>query len=205
MSDKNGGLDFVDPGIQGARDPKNEPPPKRAPRDDRHDDDHDEDVADDKGDVVFPLFRRPLADFHTGGRSYGSGRSGGRLHAAVDLLAAFKSPIRAVTDGRVIQAPYPFYLGTNALEVDHGDLGVVRYGEISQVKTVRLHAGQRVKKGEVIAYVGLLDTGSSMLHFELYKGNRSGALTVSSNPPYQRRSDLRNPTKLIERLLRRAF
>ncbi|NUP04922.1 MAG: M23 family metallopeptidase [Polyangiaceae bacterium] len=204
MADKDGGVDFVDPGIHGAKEKKHEPPHHH--RDDRRADDHDEDVvADDKGDVVFPLFRRPLADFHTGGRSFGSGRAGGRLHAAVDLLAPFKAPIRAIADGRVIQPPYFFYLGSNALEIDHGDIGVVRYGEISQVKTVRVHTGQRVKKGEVIAYVGLLDTGSSMLHFELYKGNRSGALTVVSNPPYQRRSDLRNPTKLIERLLRKAF
>ncbi len=53
---------------------------------------------------------------------------------------------------------------------------------------------------------GLLDgLGWSMLHFELYRGTASGPLTVVGNPPYQRRRDLVNPTKFVEKLLRTSF
>lgn len=201
MGEKTGGIDFVDPGLEGADEPEKD---RDRPHRDRPD--RDEDRGGSTEGAVFPLFRKPTADFHTGARYFGASRSSGRLHAAVDLIAPYLSKIRAIADGRVIQAPYYFYMGTNALEVDHGKYGVVRYGEISSAKVIRMSAGQRVKKGEVIAYVGLLDgLGWSMLHFELYKGTRSGPLTVPGNPPYQRRSDLVNPTKFIEKLLRTSF
>ena len=154
-----------------------------------------------EGSLVFPLFDPPLANYKTGARWYGAPRSGGRHHAAVDLIAPHLARIRAVADGVVVQAPYYFYTGTNALEVRHPGIGVVRYGEIDVRKVVHLEAGDRVSAGQVIAYVGRLDSGSSMLHFELYSGKASGALTVRGNPPYQRRRDLVDPTSLMDRLL----
>ncbi|MFT3768090.1 MAG: hypothetical protein QM820_21785 [Minicystis sp.] len=36
-------------------------------------------------------------------------------------------------------------------------------------------------------------------------GTASGPLTVRSNPPYQRRRDLKNPSDLVDRLLRISF
>lgn len=156
--------------------------------------------------VRYPYDHPAIADFHTAPRYFGAPRSGGRIHAAVDLWAEIFRPIRAVADGTVIQAPYYFYLGTNALEVHHPGLGTVRYGEISTVRTVDLHGGEHVKEGQIIAYVGRLDGLSyQMLHFELYAGTASGPLTVVGNPPFQRRHDLINPTHLMERLQRTAF
>jgi murein DD-endopeptidase MepM/ murein hydrolase activator NlpD len=157
------------------------------------------------GKLVFPFTQRPLADFHTGARYFGAHRSGGRLHAGVDLIAPFGWAIHAIADGTVVQAPYYFYEGTNALEVSHPGIGVVRYGEISIKKAVHLKGGQHVKAGDVIAYVGRLNSGSSMLHFELYSGRSSGALTVRGNKPYQRRKDLTNPSSLVEKLLKETF
>ena len=43
-----------------------------------------------------------------------------------------------------------------------------------------------------------------MLHFELYDGTAKGPLTVRV-PPFQRRKDLINPTKLMEQLQKAAF
>ncbi len=80
--------------------------------------------------LVYPLFEPATASFRTGGRSFGAPRSGGRLHAAVDLLNPYKAKIRAIADGIVRATPYDFYLGTDALEVEHPGIGVVRYGEI---------------------------------------------------------------------------
>jgi murein DD-endopeptidase MepM/ murein hydrolase activator NlpD len=155
--------------------------------------------------LIYPLFHPAQANYRTGARYFGAHRSGGRLHAAVDLIAPHLWPIRAVADGRVIQAPYYFYTGTNALEVSHPGVGTVRYGEIDTHKVVHLAGGSHVKCGQVIAYVGRLDSGSSMLHFELYSGKSSGALTVRGNPPYQRRRDLVNPTSFMDRLYKLTF
>jgi murein DD-endopeptidase MepM/ murein hydrolase activator NlpD len=154
--------------------------------------------------AIYPLFIHATQDFHTGARYFRANRGGGRLHAAVDLIAPHLTKIRAIADGTVIQPAYFFYLGTNALEVNHPGIGVVRYGEIDMHQVVKFKAGDKVKQGDVIAYVGLLSTGSSMLHFELYDGSAKGPLTVHV-PPFKRRKDLVNPTKLMEQLQKEAF
>ncbi len=148
------------------------------------------------GGLRFPLGRRPQLSYKTGGRFFGAQRSGGRLHAGCDLIASAGTEILAVADGQVL-AYYPFYSGTNALEVHHSAGFVVRYGEISRLAS-GLRVGSDVRRGQVIAAVGRLNSGSSMLHFEMYSGSLSGALTVRSNPPYQRRSDLNDPTGSLD-------
>jgi murein DD-endopeptidase MepM/ murein hydrolase activator NlpD len=78
---------------------------------------------------------------------------------------------------------------------------VIRYGEISSV-AAGVAAGANIKRGQVIAYVGelIFKNGSkmSMLHLETYKGISTGPLTARGAAPYQRRSDLFNPTKLLD-------
>lgn len=154
----------------------------------------------------FPLAHRPLASYTSGGREFGARRvSGGRQHAAVDLLTNSNNKIYAVADGRVLDY-YAFYQGTYALVVDHKDF-VVRYGEISTYsKWNHIADNERhVSAGEVIAKAGTLYSGASMLHFEKYSGNKSGYLTVRSNYPFQRRSDLVNPTPFIQELEKKTF
>ncbi len=150
--------------------------------------------------LLFPLSAKPVESFKTGIRAYGSNRSrGNRKHAGVDLYAPKGTPIRAMKDGTVLQH-YQFYLGTRALEVDHGDM-IIRYGEISHV-AAGIIADANVKRGQVIAYVGELTFKSgnkmSMLHLEAYKGTLTGPLTVRTSKPYQRRGDLFDPTKLLD-------
>lgn len=150
--------------------------------------------------ILFPLKSKPSQSYKMGTRAFGSLRSSGkRKHAGVDLYAAKGTPIRAIKDGTVIQS-YPFYLGTLALEIYHGNI-LVRYGEISHVAT-GVTAGASVKRGQIIAYVGELVFSSgnkmSMLHIEFYKGTASGSLTVRGSRPYQRRIDLIDPTKLLD-------
>ena len=150
--------------------------------------------------ILFPLKSKPSESYKSGIRAYGSNRSRGkRKHAGVDLYAAKGTAIRAMKDGKVLQH-YSFYLGTYALEIDHGDM-VIRYGEISKVAE-GIKTGVNVKRGQIIAYVGELVFKSgnkmSMLHLEAYKGTSSGALTVRSAKPYQRRSDLFDPTNMLD-------
>jgi murein DD-endopeptidase MepM/ murein hydrolase activator NlpD len=155
--------------------------------------------------LIYPLPRPPVASYRTGGRHFGATRSGGRRkHAACDLLAPVNTPVRAIADGRVITPSYYFYENTNAIEVLHPGIGVVRYGELSMKKIVPLRAGDRVAAGELVGYVGLLSYGASMLHFELYSGKASGKLTNGSSP-FNRRSDLLNPSDLIDKLYRLTF
>ena len=63
-------------------------------------------------------------------RNFGSNRAGGRVHAGCDLYAPLGAPVLAIADGRVLESR-DFYLGTFQVTIDHGALGVVRYGEVS--------------------------------------------------------------------------
>ncbi len=183
-------------------------------------------------ELVFPIGLRDdlfLSNFDSNGSTaaFRSGRSGGRLHAGCDLYwtnddgNAYADryhelndnlPVYAVADG-TITAYYAFYLGTHALEVNHGDF-VVRYGEVS---SGGLHGGlgvgSEVAAGQQIAIMGDLDIGSgwSMLHFELYSGERNGSLTQGNggylhvpDGNYQRRADLLDCTPFLVDLLDEA-
>lgn len=147
---------------------------------------------------IFPLRARPTLSYKSGGREFRANRSGGRRkHAACDLIAPKGTEILAMEDGQVIQGPYFFYQGTYALEIKHVSGMVVRYGEISQTVPVGITAGARVSQGQVIARVGQLTSGSSMLHLEIYQGTKTGPLTQPGNE-FQRRSDLVDPTPFLD-------
>lgn len=159
------------------------------------------------GSECFPFTKLPTADWTHSPRSFGSSRSGGsRAHAGCDLYAALGTWVHAIADGEVIRGPYPFYCETYALEVHHGTF-VIRYGEIQRVTMVR--AGAKVTAGQPIAKVGHLvgvNVSSDMLHLEMYRGNATGDLTVrhggalrADGVPYQRRSDLMDPTPFLTR------
>jgi murein DD-endopeptidase MepM/ murein hydrolase activator NlpD len=147
---------------------------------------------------TFPLPFKPKQDYHRGGVSFGWKRDGGaRKHAACDLIAPKGTEIYAVEDGEVVSKPYPFYHGTFALEFKLTASGrIVRYGEISKAAK-GVAVGSKLKEGDVIAYVGKMYK-SSMLHFEMYEGTAAGGLTDRSNPPFQRRKDLMNPTDYLD-------
>ena len=147
---------------------------------------------------IFPLRQRPSLSYKDGGRQFGADRPGGRKHAGCDLIAPKGTEILAMADGKVIVGPYAFFSGTNAIEVKHDNGMVVRYCEIGQMLPRGIQVGARVSKGQVIAYVGRLHSGSSMLHLEMYQGTQNGALTQAGNRPYQRRSDLLDPTDILD-------
>jgi murein DD-endopeptidase MepM/ murein hydrolase activator NlpD len=112
------------------------------------------------------------------------------------LLAFEGTEIFAVANGRVTAGIYDFYKGTSAIEIDHYAF-IVRYGEIKGVAN-GIKRGSMVREGQVIAYVGKIGQNASMLHFEMYDKKASGALTVRTNPPYERRSDLIDPTPYLD-------
>lgn len=182
-------------------------------------------------DLVFPISLDEttlfLSNFDSSSStgSFGASRSGGRLHAGCDLYWTDDDgnyyvdsyyrfndnrAVYAVADG-TITAYYPFYLGTNAVEVDHGDF-VIRYGEVDDRGLHGgLGVGSTVSAGQQLGTMGDLDIGSSwsMLHFELFSGELSGSLTQSGNRSYlhvpsgsyQRRGDLMDCTPFLLEIL----
>ncbi|WP_370569122.1 MULTISPECIES: M23 family metallopeptidase [Limnobacter] len=132
-------------------------------------------------------------------RSFGSKRSAGRTHAGCDLYAPLGSPVLAIAAGRVIES-WKFYSGTFQVTVDHGALGVVRYGEVEEEGIPSV--GTTVQAGEQIGRIGNLGRGlHPMLHLEHYSGQANGPLSNFKNPPYLRRSDLQDATLLLDSLL----
>jgi murein DD-endopeptidase MepM/ murein hydrolase activator NlpD len=135
-----------------------------------------------------------------GAGGHGARRSrGGRKHAGCDLYTKKAGHnVLAVANGTVIKPEYLFYCMTTALEVKNDDGHVVRYGELAWGSARGLRAGTRVKKGQLLGKTGRLSCYfQSMLHFEVYNGNASGALTNARRSPYFRRADLINPTSLL--------
>jgi hypothetical protein len=145
---------------------------------------------------LYPFPRFSAHDPNTGARFFGANRPGGRKHAGIDLKFQPDTPIRAMADGKVLIPSTPFYDGTNALVIDH-KIFIARYGEISRAAPGLNSAGAPVTRGQVIAFVGKLSSGNSMLHLELYSGSENGPLSVP-HPPFKRRADLLNPMDFIK-------
>lgn len=160
---------------------------------------------DDPRCCDFPTVKEPTHSYTSGMRRFAAGRGGGtRLHAACDLYRYKNEPIRSVAPGKVIRNLYAFYQGTYALEVRHDGGFIVRYGEMTSKKYFR--GGQRVKMGDRIGDMGKVNSGCCrpMLHFELYKGDKTGSLS-NGRGKYRRRSDLMNPTEYLLKWQGRIF
>jgi murein DD-endopeptidase MepM/ murein hydrolase activator NlpD len=86
------------------------------------------------------------------------------FHEGMDIAAQTGTPVMAPADGVVIRAGFGTGYG-NMVEISHGYGIKTIYGHNSRLN---VKAGQRVKRGDVISYVG--DSGSSTgphLHYEV--------------------------------------
>ncbi|NLI59206.1 MAG: peptidoglycan DD-metalloendopeptidase family protein [Clostridium sp.] len=147
-------------------------------------------------------------DLEKEGREFGASSEGGtRAHAGIDYVAEPGREVVAVTNGIVRYIDRNFYAGTQAVDVENDDGTWVRYTEILPDQNITV--GTRLNQGDAIGIIiPNTETGSSMLHFEVYKGvdkngnDLSGFLTERSNTTfdyvsgakYQRRRDLVDPT-----------
>jgi len=86
------------------------------------------------------------------------------MHAGIDLASPTGTPIYATADGVVDRAEWFGGYG-NMVEIEHGKGIATRYGHMSKIVA---HSGERVKRGELIGYVGSTgrSTGSH-LHYEV--------------------------------------
>jgi murein DD-endopeptidase MepM/ murein hydrolase activator NlpD len=91
-----------------------------------------------------------------------------KFHAGMDFSAKTGTPIFATGDGTVQRADNTASGYGNHIVIRHGFGYETLYGHLSKYK---VRAGQRVKRGDIIGYVG--STGRSEaphLHYEVHKG-----------------------------------
>lgn len=106
-----------------------------------------------------------------------------RMHQGIDFSAAIGTPIYATADGQVITVEFSFTGYGNMVEVDHGFGYKTRYAHMHGFAVKK---GQRVRRGELIGYVG--NTGLSTgphLHYEVHING------FPKNPVYYFFNDLR--------------
>lgn len=103
-----------------------------------------------------------------------------KFHAGLDFAAPQGTPIYATADGTVKEANYNAGGYGNHVIINHGYGYETLYGHMYKIKA---RAGQKVKRGEVIGYVG--STGKSTgphCHYEVHKsGERIDPVYYFSN------------------------
>jgi len=137
------------------------------------------DFFDEKGNSVQRMFLRAPVEFRyissgfTTGRRYIEAFNVSTGHRAIDYAASAGTPIRAVGNGTITKAGWGGAYG-RLTSIRHNGTYSTNYGHQSRII---VKAGQKVKQGEIIGYVGstCFSTGPH-LH---YKKNKNG---VKINP-----------------------
>ena len=116
-----------------------------------------------------------------------------KFHAGLDFTAPVGTEIYATGDGVVELVEFNYGGYGNQVIINHGYGYKTRYGHMVRTKA---HPGQKVKRGEVIGYVG--STGKSTgphLHYEVLKANDA------VNPIYFFYNDVTDAmfSKIVER------
>ena len=94
-----------------------------------------------------------------------------KMHQGIDFAAGTGTPVVAPADGVVVEARRWGGYG-NWLRIRHSNGLETGYGHLSRYAS-GMRAGQRVRQGQVVAYVG--STGASTgphLHYEIWRGGR---------------------------------
>lgn len=89
---------------------------------------------------------------------------GSSYHEGIDINASTGTAVKAAKAGKVIRAGWYYGYG-KCVMVSHGNGVVTLYGHLSKIK---VHNGQRVSQGQVIAKSGMTGSASCPhLHFEI--------------------------------------
>lgn len=119
----------------------------------------------------FPLEFTRISSFFTHSRTHPILKVD-RPHNGVDFAARRGTPVRAIGDGKVVFAGWKKGGYGRLIELQHDPVYSSRYAHL-QGLAKGIRGGARVKKGQIIGYVGSsgLTTGPN-LHFELYKDDQ---------------------------------
>jgi peptidoglycan LD-endopeptidase LytH len=101
--------------------------------------------------------------------SYAEGRSGGRVHEAIDIHAPRGTPVIAVADGTILKLYQKGKGGNSIAHLDPDGRTRYYYAHLDRYAE-GLREGMKVRRGQVIGYVG--DTGNARkgdyhLHFSI--------------------------------------
>jgi murein DD-endopeptidase MepM/ murein hydrolase activator NlpD len=101
--------------------------------------------------------------------TFDDARSEGRVHDALDIMAAAETPVIAAANGKILKLFHSDKGGTTIYQLSANQELVFYYAHLSRYAD-GLAEGNVVKQGEVIAYVG--DTGNAgpgnyHLHFSI--------------------------------------
>jgi peptidoglycan LD-endopeptidase LytH len=103
--------------------------------------------------------------------TWGAPRSGGRRHRGTDVMAPYRQPVYAFTDGRISRMSRSG-LGGIGLYI-RGDDGNQYYYAHLDAYADGIHVGRRVQAGEHVAYNGYTGNASPSaphVHFEVHPG-----------------------------------
>ena len=154
-------------------------------------------------DWCFPFKTPPEASWRGGSRYFGAPRSKGRKHGGCDLIKPAYETIYAFHDGVLVHEETLFYLGTYYVTYQHGPY-LIRYGEIQKGSTKGAKRGHKVKKGQPICKVGLMNGYKAsgprghMLHLEMYAKGSDHTPLRSNKGPYMRRKDVMDPAPHLD-------
>jgi murein DD-endopeptidase MepM/ murein hydrolase activator NlpD len=101
--------------------------------------------------------------------TFDDARSEGRVHDAIDIMAAAETPVLAAADGKIVKLFHSDRGGTTIYQLSSNQEMVFYYAHLSHYAE-GLTEGSLVKQGEVIAYVGdtgNAGTGNYHLHFSI--------------------------------------
>jgi peptidoglycan LD-endopeptidase LytH len=104
--------------------------------------------------------------------TYSDARSEGRVHDAIDIMAARNTPVVAAADGRVVHLFQSAKGGITIYQLAAADEHFVFYYAHLERYADGLSEGHVARRGETIGYVG--DTGNASpgnthLHFQIYR------------------------------------
>ena len=108
--------------------------------------------------------------------SFDHRRGAGRRHRAVDIVASRHTPVRAVDDGTVVRLSRNPVGGVTLYQVDASGRYGYYYAHLERYLP-GLREGQRVARGEVLAYVGSSGNAAGRaphLHFAIHHLDGSG-------------------------------
>jgi peptidoglycan LD-endopeptidase LytH len=103
--------------------------------------------------------------------SFSAERSGSRAHEAIDILAPRNTPVKAVEDGTIARLFYSKSGGTTVYQFDPTEQFCYYYAHLERYAE-GLREGDRVRKGQVLGYVGTSGNApkdTPHLHFAVFR------------------------------------
>jgi murein DD-endopeptidase MepM/ murein hydrolase activator NlpD len=104
-------------------------------------------------------------------RSYSERRSGTREHEAIDILAPRNTPVKAVEDGTIARLFFSKAGGITIYQFDPSQNYCYYYAHLERYAD-GLHEGDKIRKGQVIGYVGTSGNApkdTPHLHFAVFR------------------------------------